>query len=192
MGRGTGIAGPRPDRNIDKVVLGDICFRAWYPSYYGKEVLGDLSGANSSTKGGKDAKSNHGTAAHHEAKDETTDGAKTHSRRERDHPPPMLDRLYVCPCCFKYSKELVTWWEHVLACERRGFVPGEKIYIHPKGKRTVMVPSGPAPKQIRGKRGSTGLKMVEEVVQDEGEWSVWEVAGETDVVSSRRPCCSSR
>ncbi|KAJ4293012.1 SAS complex subunit [Collariella sp. IMI 366227] len=94
----------------------------------------------------------------------------------------MLDRLYVCPCCFKYSKELVTWWEHVRWCERQGVVPGKKIYTHPKGRRTVLVPAGPAPKQGRGKRGSIGQKMIEEVVQDQGEWSIWEVDGETDVL----------
>lgn len=180
-GRGTSTTG-RTDRNIDKVVLGNIFFRAWYPSYYGKEVLGDISSNSQSAKGGKGGKPGGTTGAQYHEDD--TNGGKAHGRRDRDHPPPMLDRLYVCPCCFKYSKELVTWWEHVRACERRGFVPGEKIYVHPKGRRTVLVPSGPAPKQGRGKRGSTaGQKMVEEVVQDEGEWSVWEVDGETDVVS---------
>lgn len=182
----------QPDRNIDKVVLGDICFRAWYPSYYGKEVLGDNSG--NSAKGGKDLKSNgNGTsAAHHshEGRDDSN-GGKTHGRRDRDHHPPMLDRLYVCPCCFKYSKELVTWWEHVRWCERRGVVPGKKIYTHPKGKRTIRLPPGPATKQGRGKRGSVGQKVLEEVVQDEGEWSIWEVDGETDVVSPSRFYLSS-
>ncbi|KAL2135174.1 hypothetical protein VTI74DRAFT_9491 [Chaetomium olivicolor] len=178
---GTSSAG-QPDRNIDKVVLGDICFRAWYPSYYGKEVLGEISGH--STQGGKASKSStHSTAqhSHHEGKGETN-GGKTHGRKDRDNHQPMLDRLYVCPCCFKYSRELVTWWEHVRWCERRGVVPGKKIYIHPKGRRTVLVPAGPAPKQGRGKRGSVGQKMVEEVVQDEGEWSIWEVDGEMDVL----------
>ncbi|PHH75338.1 hypothetical protein CDD80_2469 [Ophiocordyceps camponoti-rufipedis] len=32
---------PRPDRNIDKVVLGNLCFRTWYPSQYGKELFED-------------------------------------------------------------------------------------------------------------------------------------------------------
>ena len=184
----------QPERNIDKVMLGDICFRAWYASYYGKEVLGDTSGS-STTKGGKFAKTNGASAAvphhhphhhHHQPSSDAKDdagGAKAHGRRDRDNHPPMLDRLYVCPCCFRYSRELVTWWEHVRWCERRGVVPGNKIYTHPKGKRTVLVPAGPAPKQGKGKRGSVGQKMVEEVVQDEGEWSIWEVDGETDVVS---------
>jgi hypothetical protein len=176
------------------VMLGDICFRTWYPSYYGKEVLGDISGNSSSAKGGQqqDGKTNGTTTttvqgAAKDSDNNNANGAKTSSggrRGDRDNNPPMLDRLYVCPCCFKYSKELVTWWEHVRVCERRGFVPGQKIYVHPKGKRTVLVPSGqPVPKHGRGKRGGVGQKMVEEVVQDEGEWSIWEVDGETDVVS---------
>lgn len=181
--RGTGGSGGPSDRNIDKVMFGDICFRAWYPSYYGKEVLGDMSG--NSTKSGSDGKTNGAIA--HGTKDDHANGTQTHGRRERDNPPPMLERLHVCPCCFKYSKELVTWWEHVRMCERRGFVPGKKIYVHPKGRRTVLVPSGPAPKQGRGKRGNAGQKMVEQVVQDEGEWSIWEVDGETDMVSKPLP-----
>ncbi|KAK4100404.1 acyl-CoA N-acyltransferase [Parathielavia hyrcaniae] len=172
------------DRNIDKVVLGDICFRAWYTSYYGKEMLGDFS-CNGSTKGGKVAKTNGSRGASQQQPHDGSleaNGGTAHGRRDRDNHLPMLDRLYVCPSCFKYSKELLAWWEHVRWCERRGVVPGRKIYTHPKGKRTVLVPSGPPPKQGRGKRGHAGQKMVEEVVQDEGEWSIWEVDGEKDVL----------
>ncbi|KAK0649395.1 acyl-CoA N-acyltransferase [Cercophora newfieldiana] len=175
------------DRNIDKVVLGDICFRAWYPSYYGKEVLGEGAGSNGShAKGGKDGKgrANGGLTPNGTngggCKDDTN-GGKAHGRRERDS-TPMLDRLYVCPCCFKYSKELVTWWEHVRVCERRGVIPGDKIYTHPKGQRTVLVPSAPPPKPARGKRASGGQKIVEEVVQDQGEWTIWEIDGAKDVL----------
>ncbi|KAK4194789.1 putative histone acetyltransferase [Triangularia verruculosa] len=126
------------DRNIDKVVLGDICFKTWYPSYFGKEVL--------------------------------------------DNGPGILDRLYVCPCCFKYSKELVSWWEHVQICKGKNFIPGSKIYTHPKGQRTVLKASGPPPKSGRGRKSNASQKMVEEVVQDQGEWSIWEVDGEVDVL----------
>lgn len=194
--RGSGHGGSRTgttetDRNIDKVVLGNVIFRAWYPSYYGKEVLGDVSAASSTAKGGKGGKSGgkpgagsktSGNAGGSKAgsKDDAT-GAKGQGRRDRDN-PPMLDRLYVCPCCFKYSKELVSWLEHVRVCERQRFIPGNKIYVHPKGRRTILVLSGPAPKPARGKRASGGQKMVEEVVHDEGEWSVWEVKGEKDVL----------
>ncbi|KAK3385000.1 histone acetyltransferase-like protein [Podospora didyma] len=165
------------DRNIDKVVFGHICFRAWYPSYYGKEVLGDSAG-----NGTKVEPTAHGAK---DSKDDMADGAKSQGRRDRDN-TPILDRLYVCPCCFKYSKELVAWWEHVRACEKKNFVPGTKIYVHPKGRRAVTVPLGPGQvaRTAKGKRGSgsVGLRMVEEMVQDEGKWSIWEVDGEKDVL----------
>lgn len=157
----------RADRNIDKVVFGDICFRTWYPSYYGKEVLGDHGGttrAGSKDAGGKDT------------------GGKSSSKKEREH-QTMLERLYVCPHCFKYSKELVPWWGHVRVCEQLRYVPGRKIYIHPRGRRKILVPAetrGAGPKK---RRGDSGIRYVEEVVQDEGEWSIWEVDGEKDGVS---------
>ncbi|PHH52889.1 Males-absent on the first protein [Ceratocystis fimbriata CBS 114723] len=34
---------PCADRNIDYVVLGELCFRTWYPSPYSKDVLGQPS-----------------------------------------------------------------------------------------------------------------------------------------------------
>lgn len=173
-----GAAIPSTDRNIDKVVLGDICFRAWYPSYYGKDVLGDFSSPSTSAH---PVHQPHGGGG---SKVGSKDGAKGHARH-RD-PPPILDRLCVCPCCFKYSKELVSWWEHVRICEAKGHIPGRKIYVHPKGQRTVLVPApGTAvPKPAKGgKRGSVSVKMVEEVVKDEGEWSIWEVDGEKEGVS---------
>ncbi|KAF7553158.1 hypothetical protein G7046_g7179 [Stylonectria norvegica] len=154
----------RTDRNVDKVVLGSICFRTWYPSYYGKEVLGDSTGGaakGGSKDGGKDL------------------GGKSSSRKDRDH-QPVLDRLYVCPSCFKYSKEIVAWWGHVRLCERQGYVPGRKVYVHPRGRRRVLVPydsKGPGPKK---RRGDGGVRYTEEIVQDEGEWSIWEVDGEKD------------
>ena len=157
---------PRSDRNIDKIVLGNICFKAWYPSYYGKEVLGDVSG---NAGGGKDV------------------GGARMGGGKRD--PPMLDRLYVCPCCFKYSKELVSWWEHVRCCERKGLVPGRKVYTHPKGtgvRKVKSVAVDPAPAGVRGK----GKKKVDieppvigQKLDEEGVWSIWEVDGEDERVS---------
>lgn len=160
------------DRNIDKVVLGEICFKAWYPSYYGKEVLGDISG--NSTKGGNTNGTKGGS------KEEA--GGKANHRKDRDN-QPMLDRLYVCPCCFKYSKEIVPWWEHVRVCETREYVPGNRVYVHPKGRRIVRVPDTSAPRSTKKKGRDSGLKSVEEVVEDRGEWSIWEVDGEKEGVS---------
>jgi hypothetical protein len=164
--------GLRTDRNIDKVVLGNICFRAWYPSYYGKEVLGDVSGNSGKANGANGTKG--GT--------QENGGGKVPHRKDRDS-QPILDRLYVCPCCFKYSKELVTWWEHVRVCERRCFVPGEKIYVHPKGRRVVQRVIAPEVRPGRKKRGDSGIRTVEEVIEDHGEWSIWEVDGEKEGVS---------
>ncbi|KFG87354.1 putative histone acetyltransferase (MysT1) [Metarhizium anisopliae] len=153
---------PRADRNIDKVVLGDLCFRTWYTSYYGKEVLGDTSG-NSRNGGG--------------SKDGSNEASGKASRKDKDN-QPLLERLYVCPSCFKYAKELVAWREHVRVCERKAFIPGKKIYRHPRGRRKVLVAlegKGPVPKR---RRGDNGIRYTEEIVQDEGEWSIWEVDGE--------------
>ncbi|GAO14289.1 hypothetical protein UVI_02033680 [Ustilaginoidea virens] len=158
---------PRADRNIDKVVLGDLCFRTWYPSYYGKEVLGDASGNNARAGvGNKDAS--------HEP------GGKP-SKRDKDT-QPILERLYVCPCCFKYARELVAWRGHVRVCERKGHVPGKKIYTHPRGRRKVYAAhdgKGSVPKR---RRGDGGLRCTAEVIEDQGEWSIWEVDGEKNRV----------
>ncbi|KAI1468244.1 acyl-CoA N-acyltransferase [Daldinia caldariorum] len=175
---------PRSDRNIDKVVLGNICFKAWYPSYYGKEVLGDIS--NHTSAGGKDGRDGGGKIG----------GRIGGGKRQ---PPPMLERLYVCPCCFKYSRELVAWWEHVRCCEKSFEMPGQKVYTHPKGlgtrTRTVNIPSafsssfttiatetaGKGKGRKRSDGGAAaGASTVEEMVSDNGEWSVWEVDGEKD------------
>lgn len=108
------------ERNIDNVVLGDILFRAWYPSYHVKEIVGK----------------------------EVVDG-KTQ----------MLERLYVCNHCFKYSKELMGWVGHMKTCERRlggemDMIPGTQIYTH-----------------------------------ENGTWSVWEVDGEIDTASTLSSTC---
>ncbi|KAF3763085.1 hypothetical protein M406DRAFT_292722 [Cryphonectria parasitica EP155] len=128
------------ERNIDKVVFGNVCFSTWYHSPYGTEALGEISGNS-------------------------------------------LDRLYVCPCCFKYSKELVPWWQHVHLCERRGHVPGKQIYTHPKGGRTRegAADSTTSKAPARRKRNSDTTQQADEAeVDDQGEWSIWEVDGEDE------------
>ncbi|KAM0192052.1 hypothetical protein ACHAPQ_002795 [Fusarium lateritium] len=157
----------RADRNIDKVVLGNMCFSTWYPSYYGKEVLGESSG-NPAKMGSKEAG----------AKDQTT-GGKSSSRRDREH-HPVVDRLYVCPSCFKYSKELLAWCHHVHVCERKTQIPGRKVYVHPRGRRKILVPHDTKASGPKRRKGEGNIRYVEEIVQDEGEWSIWEVDGEKD------------
>jgi hypothetical protein len=173
---------------VDKVVLGDVIFPTWYQSPYPKEALGDIS--TPSAQGivtlphlGKDGHPTGGSGSKH-------NGSKGGGKHKDAY---FLDRLYVCPCCFKYSKELVTWWDHVRICRASGYMPGRKIYVHPKGQRRVRVPvdagGGAETKTPKGRKGSATTKMVEEVVQDQGEWSIWEVDGEEvkDVVSLYRP-----
>lgn len=173
----------RSDRNIDKVVLGKLCFRTWYPSYYGKEVLGDTTGnirAATIKDGILDA------AKPQTSSQSQSQSSSTTTKKDKDN-QLVLERLYVCPSCFKYAKEIVAWWGHVSACEKKGHVPGTKVYSHPRGKRKIFVAqdgskaSAPGPKK---RRGEGGVKYTEQVVQDNGEWSIWEVDGEVDGVSA--------
>lgn len=61
--------GEKPaDLNIRSVVLGDISFKTWYPSFYPEELVG----------------------------------------RE-------VERLYVCQCCFKYSKDVLPYLAHIVS-----------------------------------------------------------------------------
>ncbi|KUI72318.1 Males-absent on the first protein [Cytospora mali] len=158
-------------RNIDKVVFGNICFSTWYHSPYGTEALGEISGTST------------GSSSHDGSFKEEGGLSNSTSRRTKED---KLDRLYVCPCCFKYSKELVPWWQHVHLCERRNYIPGEKIYTHPKGRRTRQVPVGAAAVPSskgpgRKKKGpETTAHSVEETVEDQGEWSIWQVDGEKE------------
>lgn len=168
-------------RNIDKVVFGNICFSTWYHSPYGTEALGDVSGNSVKSGNSNGASSQDGIG-----KDDGPGGAMSRKTKE-----DRLDRLYVCPCCFKYSKELVPWWQHVHQCERRGYVPGEKIYVHPKGhqgRHSVATASStgaaPGPKGTAAGRKRKAADMAaqpaEDPVEDQGEWSIWEVDGEEE------------
>ncbi|RYC53817.1 hypothetical protein CHU98_g12392 [Xylaria longipes] len=156
---------PHSDRNIDKIVFGNTCFKAWYPSYYGKEVLGDVPAGMGGGGAGGNAKIGGG---------------------KRDQ--PILDRLYVCPCCFKYSKEMVPWWKHVQYCEKKAFVPGTKVYTHPRHSKTVRRPhanstSASPTGTAKGKgksKSDNGDQPAGVAMVNEGEWSVWEVDGEKD------------
>lgn len=166
--------GESAERSIDKVVLGNLCFSTWYASPYGKEVLGEVSTSSGKVKG---SKLNHIPEGDSKAQLKGTKGGGNASSSRGHEPSPMLERLHVCPCCFKYSKELVAWWAHVRYCQRRSHVPGEKIYIHPKG-RSKRIAHQPPP--LGSGRRSSIKRVVEEEVQNEGEWSIWEVDGQKD------------
>ncbi|KAI1344424.1 acyl-CoA N-acyltransferase [Xylariaceae sp. FL0016] len=164
---------PKSDRNIDRVVFGNISFRSWYPSYYGKEVLGDVSG----NAGSKD-NLHHG---HGSKKDRETSGGKMGKIGGGKREPQILEQLYVCPVCFKYSKEMGPWWEHVRCCEAVGYVPGTKVYTHPGGKGGLEQLGHRA--RSKGKRRSDEAQSQlgdGEAPNDEGEWSVWEIDGEKE------------
>ncbi|KAL5596766.1 uncharacterized protein BROUX77_006714 [Berkeleyomyces rouxiae] len=120
--------GLHADRNIDTVVLGDLCFRTWYAAPYSKELLG--AGSGSGGGGGSGG----------------TGGGLGGRRRQK----PLLERLYVCPYCFKYAREVLPWARHVEVCGGAAAVPGRKVYVHPRREGEA------------------------------GEWSVWEVDGEKD------------
>ncbi|KAI1323358.1 acyl-CoA N-acyltransferase [Xylariaceae sp. FL0255] len=178
---------PHSDRNIDKVVFGNIAFKAWYPSYYAKEVLGDVSG-NSHAQPSTSLAANGGG------------GGGGGGGGKRDMSSQILDRLYICPCCFKYSRDTARWLAHVKVCETRCHVPGRKVYTHPSSRvsaaKGVKVPrhsgSGPSPntsstKSGKRKRHSDDVdgKAVPTATEgdtnsQEGEWSVWEVDGEEE------------
>jgi len=70
----------------------------------------------------------------------------------------VVNELYVCQRCFGYGKVLVEWVRHCRCCERD--VPGQKVYVH-GGWREDDSP-----------RPTTG------------EWSIWEVDGGVETVSS--------
>lgn len=162
------------ERNIDKVVFGNVCFSTWYHSPYGTEALGELSG-NSVNANGVNGIQDGGS------KEEAMSNPNRKTKEER------LDRLYICPSCFKYSKELVPWWQHVHQCERRGYVPGRKIYTHPQ-VRTRPMPTNGTPATGAAHKG-TGRKRkasdaapytFEQDAENQGEWSIWEVDGEEE------------
>lgn len=58
---------PVANGNVHHVVLGDLLFKSWYPSYYPEELLGK-----------------------------------------------EVEKLYVCPWCFKYSNDIIPFVGHVV------------------------------------------------------------------------------
>lgn len=159
------------ERNIERVVFGNTCFSTWYHSPYGTEALGEISGnSDKSTATSRVQQAG--------SKDEALANAAGKKTKE-----DKLDRLYVCPCCFKYSKELVPWWQHVHLCEKRGWVPGDKIYTHPKSRQTRQSNAGTVSSALPrgpGRKRKNADEISAEGVEDQGEWSIWQVDGEDE------------
>ncbi|RDL33863.1 uncharacterized protein BP5553_08231 [Venustampulla echinocandica] len=87
-------------RNIDNVTFGDVSFKAWYPSWYPKEIIGEkgLDPLRAVGDGRKAAES------------------------------IVVKDLYICNRCFAYTKEVLEWVRHCRCCTKE--VPGRKIYTH--------------------------------------------------------------
>lgn len=88
----------KSDKNVDKVIFGDLLFDCSYTSRHVREIVGD----------------------------------KVAEGKE------MLDRLCVCPHCFKYTAEIVKYLGHIKVCPRRkgggeSMVPGKRVYKHGEG-----------------------------------------------------------
>ncbi|KAL3419644.1 histone acetyltransferase [Phlyctema vagabunda] len=130
-------------RNIDQVIFGEVAFKAWYPSYYPATILIEAAATASVSviSGGGSQPNNH---AH---KTRPGDGDSIDVGKGI-----VVQRLYVCPRCFAYSREVVEWWRHVKACEesKGKRMPGRKVYVHDK--------------------------------EEEDRWCVWEVDGGVDTL----------
>jgi hypothetical protein len=77
-------------------------------------------------------------------------------------------------------------------CERKTHIPGRKVYVHPRGRRKILIPHDNKTSGPKRRKGEGNIRLVEEIVQDEGEWSIWEVDGEKDgvrvsIMSRRAP-----
>lgn len=91
------------ERNIDNVIFGDVTFKAWYPSWYPKEIIGEKALSLVETRA----------------------GSGSGSEKDRGM---VLPELYVCKRCFGYGKVLQDWVRHCRSC--RKVVPGRKVYVH--------------------------------------------------------------
>ncbi|KAI9889372.1 MAG: hypothetical protein M1814_005541 [Vezdaea aestivalis] len=102
-----------PERKVSQVVLGDILFDTWYPSFYPESGEG---GSGIGQAGSPSARSHDGAIGGNEL-------------------ATAADQLYICRCCFKYSLNITPYLTHQRICEAgidgAGFQnPGQMIYEH--------------------------------------------------------------
>lgn len=91
-------------RNIGQVVLGDLCFETWFHSPYPDTVV-------------------YGEHYH------TPRPALNEEHNKNGHTEivtaPLIDRLYVCPHCFKYTRQVADYVEHLSRCLQNVAESGE-------------------------------------------------------------------
>ncbi|CAG9957212.1 unnamed protein product [Clonostachys rosea f. rosea IK726] len=103
------------------------------------------------------------------------------AKKDRDHTPPMLNRLYVCRAASSTRGRLspggatARCVRSVVRCLGARYTPTRAGGGPGSCRRAARRLWGP-----RGGAGDGGVRYVEETVQDEGEWSIWEVDGEVD------------
>ncbi len=148
------------------------------PSYYGKEVLGDISG-----NGGRGVGGGGNTQPVSDNRDDSA--AKAQGRKDKDS-QPILDRLLCVSMLFQVLKRIGYL---VGACARlreAGLCAGEED-LHPskedryEARRERDCAEGPT--------GETWEYWRESHPRGDprrGEWSIWEVDGEKDVVRQER------
>ncbi|KAI9753614.1 MAG: hypothetical protein M4579_005078 [Chaenotheca gracillima] len=102
------------ERNILKVVLGDLLFETWYGSFYPDELVsGGAAGGRASAVG------------------QPAGGGGAAKAAGAGGGDVVVERLYVCRWCFRYSRELMPYMGHVKMCpEKEEGPPGFMIYSH--------------------------------------------------------------
>ena len=111
----------RLERNILNVVLGNLLFETWYPSLYPEEAL--FHDTNHNNNNNHDDDDDDDDEDDHE-RGEARAGPSAHTSQR-----PPLDRLYVCPSCFRYGRELMPYLTHMVShLPRRHSVEREMIF----------------------------------------------------------------
>ena len=104
------------ERNILKVVLGNLLFETCYPSLYPEEALYHdttiTTNNNNNNDDDDDDDNNHddNDDGHGHQRGEARAGPNAHTSQR-----PPLDRLYVCPWCFRYGRELMPYLTHMVS-----------------------------------------------------------------------------
>ncbi|PQE19331.1 histone acetyltransferase protein [Rutstroemia sp. NJR-2017a BVV2] len=155
------------ERNIKEVVFGDICFKSWYSSWYPREIIGMNHGAGGAGELGGGHVGSGGVTKGNKSGNGKGNGKGSAGAAAS---ATQVERLWVCGWCFAYSLSKGEMGVHREVCRRRvEGPPGRRIYVH-------------AERSGDGDEVGDGDGMDREG-EEKGEWSVWEVDGEEEVVS---------